>query len=493
MAFAHLVAALLLFWGLVRLLLLSCMPPNTNANQALFSSSSSSHTSTRRSSPSPLLPVSSSTPSSSSSASSFTHSFGQIHYETSLLNPVFRSLGARFARFWRPWFAVGAVVGTTCLVIAVGVLAKSLGDVISLSVGGSLAGKEIHSEDGPQSVDFRANSTLMLSTGGSLGQAVGGNGFVSLIPGVNLPLSLMPYYLTALLVCGVFHELGHALAAVIHRVPVQSSGIFLAVIYPGAFVSLHESTLSLLAPVHRLHIICAGVFHNGVLAILALVALYASPVLLSPGYEVLTNSVAVLGVSQESPLFGHLAVRTRVASINGRGIVGGIGAWEDLLWRETGPVLLDGLCVPKALLEDLPRTCCDVSQSQPLGPPTAVGQCFREHPFFAPAPVTIINGTLPVDPKTVTTGFCLPLHEVMQKYPTCNGPSDCHSSVPDDHPTSSPSPPAVPSEPPSCVAPYIPHPDIRILRLGSLDDGAGTQPVERVVTFLGDPREVWEG
>ncbi|KAG0016559.1 hypothetical protein BGZ80_009134 [Entomortierella chlamydospora] len=37
--------------------------------------------------------------------------------------------------------------------------------------------------------------------------------FVPVIPGVTLPLSHLPYYLIALLVSGIFHEAGHAVAA----------------------------------------------------------------------------------------------------------------------------------------------------------------------------------------------------------------------------------------------------------------------------------------
>lgn len=34
------------------------------------------------------------------------------------------------------------------------------------------------------------------------------------MPGVNLPASQLSYYLLTLLVCGILHEMGHAIAAV---------------------------------------------------------------------------------------------------------------------------------------------------------------------------------------------------------------------------------------------------------------------------------------
>jgi len=34
------------------------------------------------------------------------------------------------------------------------------------------------------------------------------------MPGVNLPISQIFYYLLTLFICAVFHEIGHAIAAV---------------------------------------------------------------------------------------------------------------------------------------------------------------------------------------------------------------------------------------------------------------------------------------
>jgi hypothetical protein len=43
------------------------------------------------------------------------------------------------------------------------------------------------------------------------------------MPGVNLPMSQIGYYLLTLFVCGVFHEMGHAIAAVRQADSVFSS------------------------------------------------------------------------------------------------------------------------------------------------------------------------------------------------------------------------------------------------------------------------------
>ncbi|KAJ3156231.1 Membrane-bound transcription factor site-2 protease [Geranomyces michiganensis] len=201
--------------------------------------------------------------------------------------------------------------------------------------------------------DFRANSSLVLSTGGTLGRGIGGNGLVSLIPGVNIPLSQLPHYFAALLLAGVVHEFGHAVAAVIYRIPVQSSGIFLSILYPGAFVELHEPSLTLLAPIYKLHIICAGVHHNLMLGILSLGILYTLPALLGFGYKTVDNGVVILNVMDESPLVGHVAGGQVVQNINGNAVAG-IRAWEDILWTTATDVRIAGWCIPPDVRNDLP-------------------------------------------------------------------------------------------------------------------------------------------
>ncbi|KAI8921142.1 peptidase family M50-domain-containing protein [Powellomyces hirtus] len=460
MAFLQLVAGLTLFWCLLRLVLdryTHAPKPDPRRPTSTF------------------LPLAD-RPATSPAKSSFTHSLGHIQYETTHLNPLFRSVALRLAPLWRPWFAFGMIVGLGCMVAACGILGVGACRAVVELVGAWYGWGVGHASPDPEtSVDFRANSSLIISTGGSLGRGVGGNGLVSLIPGVNLPLSQLPYYFAALFVSGVIHEFGHALAAVIYRVPVQSSGIFLAVLYPGAFVHLHEPSLSLLSPIHKLHIICAGVHHNLMLGLMALGTMYALPWILSPGYSSLEQSVVVLDIMQESPLVGHLSRGSQVQSINHHQIVNGIGGWEDALWYETGNVALKGWCVPRNVGKEPPLECCNVSKSQPLGPPGISTQCFRR------SNVPFANASLPIS-SDADTFSCLPLHDILATHPSCSSSQDCMQENGQDR------------VPVDCVVPHIAHPDIRILRLELVgdddDDHAGHNPM---ITFLGDPREVWEG
>ncbi len=91
---------------------------------------------------------------------------------------------------------------------------------------------------------------------------------IAQIPGVNVPTSHLGYYVFALLVAGILHEFGHAFAAVRYsrnkyhvstnsfqlnseKCKINSFGMFIVGVYPGAFVDIGEgmeklSPLSLL-------------------------------------------------------------------------------------------------------------------------------------------------------------------------------------------------------------------------------------------------------
>ncbi|XP_034021880.1 membrane-bound transcription factor site-2 protease-like isoform X2 [Thalassophryne amazonica] len=105
------------------------------------------------------------------------------------------------------------------------------------------------------------------------------------VPGVNLPVSQLGYFFIALLLSGVIHELGHAVAALREQVRVNGFGMFVFVVYPGAFVDLFTTHLNLISPTQQLRIFCAGVWHNFILCLAALAILFLLPVFLFPFYS----------------------------------------------------------------------------------------------------------------------------------------------------------------------------------------------------------------
>ncbi|XP_067943601.1 membrane-bound transcription factor site-2 protease-like isoform X2 [Watersipora subatra] len=113
------------------------------------------------------------------------------------------------------------------------------------------------------------------------------------IPGVNLPRKDLGYYLITLFLSAVLHELGHAVAAVRESVRVHGFGIFLFVVYPGAFVDMDDQTLFAVSPWRQLRIFCGGVWHNIVIVIVGVACLYTLPLTLSPFYTVHEDLILV--------------------------------------------------------------------------------------------------------------------------------------------------------------------------------------------------------
>jgi S2P endopeptidase len=100
-----------------------------------------------------------------------------------------------------------------------------------------------------------------------------------IIPGITVPTTDLACFWGAVLCAVTFHELGHAMAAGVQRIPIISVGFFVSAVVPGAYVSVSfshafaftlytsvqvriESTLSQLSPLQQLSVYCAGVWHN---------------------------------------------------------------------------------------------------------------------------------------------------------------------------------------------------------------------------------------
>jgi len=65
---------------------------------------------------------------------------------------------------------------------------------------------------------------------------------------------------------------------------VKGFGVFLLILYPGAFVDMATDQLLSLSPWQQLRIFCAGVWHNFIIVVVALLIVMSLPTLLSPFY-----------------------------------------------------------------------------------------------------------------------------------------------------------------------------------------------------------------
>lgn len=153
---------------------------------------------------------------------------------------------------------------------------------------------------------------------------------------MNVPNSQLVYYFLAIMISGVIHEFGHALAAVSTNKSVTSFGMFLMFIYPGAFVDIpvEDFHFSNPQPTRRdllasLKVFTAGGWHNFVLALLAFVCIAGQGVILAPLFTHATGGVVVTSVRADSAMARDFSAGDQIVAINGCPVTGGAEAWNE--------------------------------------------------------------------------------------------------------------------------------------------------------------------
>lgn len=83
------------------------------------------------------------------------------------------------------------------------------------------------------------------------------------------------------------------------QVRVNGFGIFILLLYPGAYVDLSTEHLQIISPLRQLRIYCAGVWHNFIIVLASVIFLFVLPWLLVPFYTV-GNAVVLTHVLEVS-------------------------------------------------------------------------------------------------------------------------------------------------------------------------------------------------
>lgn len=81
------------------------------------------------------------------------------------------------------------------------------------------------------------------------------------------------------------------------NVRINSFGVFILFLYPGAFVELHTDHLEVISPLRKLRIFTAGVWHNVVLALVGYLGLCSIPYMVLPLFH-LESGVAVTWIDE---------------------------------------------------------------------------------------------------------------------------------------------------------------------------------------------------
>ncbi|KAI8598759.1 peptidase M50, partial [Dissophora ornata] len=305
-------------------------------------------------------------------------------------------------------------------------------------------------------------------------------------------LSHLPFYLIALLVSGVFHEFGHAVAAAREKTQVSSTGIFLYILYPGAFVDISSRALAIMSPLQQLRVICAGVWHNAVMFIAAWIFLATGALQLSfriIGWNHMTDGLSVVDIDPLSPLSEVLEVGSIIRRVDDTSLIGDpLEIWSKILLPSTAthdqgdtPSQLDsGFCIPNTLLFVKPSDCCLFTPEMQFGHAKDENlSCFTPYnpSDGSPVPQEEIGNSERVLAKN---GQCLPSRDVLAD----SRPTRCSSQSPDC------------GEGKACYRPFNPYKTASMVRLYCATPSWATKSTattdRKVVLYQGDPKDIWE-
>ncbi|OAV98696.1 hypothetical protein PTTG_12503, partial [Puccinia triticina 1-1 BBBD Race 1] len=212
------------------------------------------------------------------------------------------------------------------------------------------------------------------------------------IPGLTIPLGTLPKFLIALILSQIIHESGHALAAALNSVLLESVGFYIFFpLIPVCYVKTlgpndvqntrgHDK----ITHAQSLRIATAGVWHNLVLAFICWLAWHGGPNLFDSTVgqvfwkDIDSHGVMVAHVSQESTLRPLLRARDIVTQIDdislqgndfissprGNGFIS-IRRWDNYLSDanhsfQASPKDMKGWCFPQAKFETFSSDCCQV-------------------------------------------------------------------------------------------------------------------------------------
>ncbi|XP_012675652.1 membrane-bound transcription factor site-2 protease isoform X2 [Clupea harengus] len=323
-----------------------------------------------------------------------------VRWQTGLFNRLFARCASLNPHFLHVWFSMGMVFGVVAMFGSVILLSQTLHQTL----------KQMTSE-APEGSHEQVLQVV--------------------VPGVNLPVSQLAYFFSAILVSGVIHEFGHGVAALREQVRLNGFGIFVFVVYPGAFVDLFTTHLNLISPIQQLRIFCAGVWHNFILCVAALCFLLLLPLMLFPLYYTGAGAL-VTEVVEGSPSSGPrgLFVGNLVTSLEDCAVHG----VEDWNWciRQLSQQPQTGYCAGTKNLQiswaagraykrlDGTMECCSNNSLTDL--------CFSYH-----------NNQ---DGKMYA---CLPARKTMESSRTCRTNADCQQPQPKQQDGAGPSLCMVPS------------------------------------------------
>eukprot|EP00088_Acartia_fossae_P035686 TRINITY_DN3679_c0_g1_i9.p1 TRINITY_DN3679_c0_g1~~TRINITY_DN3679_c0_g1_i9.p1 ORF type:complete len:501 (+),score=52.36 TRINITY_DN3679_c0_g1_i9:523-2025(+) len=232
------------------------------------------------------------------------------------------------------------------------------------------------------------------------------------LPGVNIPNSELGYYFVSLLLCSVYHELGHAVSAISENVRVLGFGVFVLFLIPAAYVDLPTDQLVTKSNLQKLRVFSAGVWHNIILVGWSYVLIASCPFLFSPVYTY-GEHPCVIQVTANSSVTGPSGLKA------GDVIIEMLGAQVTNRSQFRDNILTSiqsssqGFCVNKNHLEQLLHDSRHEGKSDDLNccsdhsNTAAASLCFHIHKELTeePEPACLGARSLVTRAKTTCTGM----------------------------------------------------------------------------------------
>ena len=160
--------------------------------------------------------------------------------KTIVFNSWMERLGGRFRRAWLTYFDIGAAMGIGLIVLAIYGYVRN---AVNLTYHSAQAGPAI---------------------------------LIVPLPGLTIGWDIFPYILISIAALLIPHEISHGIASVLDKVPIKSSGVFMAVFLPGGFVEIDEENLAKQKARTKLRVFAAGSFTNVISWLLVILVLTAT-------------------------------------------------------------------------------------------------------------------------------------------------------------------------------------------------------------------------
>lgn len=124
------------------------------------------------------------------------------------------------------------------------------------------------------------------------------------IPGITVSFQSLPYFLVAIMIGAIVHEFSHGIASRVENVDLKSTGIFIFLVFFGAFVEPDETVLISKSRRSIMRIYAAGALANMIAAgvvILILIVPIGFPLMISPLYHSEPSGALVIETIVDNP------------------------------------------------------------------------------------------------------------------------------------------------------------------------------------------------